>query len=52
MGAENLLLQKFGRKPTRTHDGKVMTLASNLRFCKDIFHLTSPGFCSRLAGAA
>jgi len=40
MGAENLLLQKFGRKPTRTHDGKVMTLASNLRFCTDIFHVS------------
>jgi transposase InsO family protein len=39
MRQENLLLKKFGRKPSRTHDGKVMTLRSNLRFCSDIFQL-------------
>lgn len=32
-----LLLVKPDRKPTRTHDGKIITLASNMRWCSDYF---------------
>lgn len=38
MKEQELLLPKYGKKSTRTHDGKVMTLQSNLRWCSD-------GFC-------
>ena len=37
MKQNNLLLQKFGAKPTRSHDGKVATLKSNIRWCSDAF---------------
>ena len=37
MKQNNLLLQKYGVKPTRTHDGKVATLKSNVRWCTDGF---------------
>lgn len=37
MKQENLLLKPHGRKPTRNHHGKVMTIKSNLRWCSDIF---------------
>jgi transposase InsO family protein len=39
MKEHNLLLQKFGPRPARTHDGKVATLKSNLRWCSDGFRL-------------
>lgn len=37
MGQNSLLLQKYISKPTRTHDGKVETLSSNVRWCSDCF---------------
>lgn len=37
MRAEGLVLARPSRKPTRAHDGKVMTLASNVRWCSDHF---------------
>jgi len=37
MKENNLLLEKPNRKPTRTHDGKIITLKSNLRWCSDYF---------------
>ena len=39
MKENNLLLTKPNRKPTRTHDGKVITLSSNMRWCSDYFAL-------------
>ena len=39
MKEHNLLLQKFGPRPARTHDGKVATLKSNVRWCSDGFRL-------------
>ena len=39
MKENNLLLQKFGKRPTRTHDGKVETIASNVRWCSDSFKI-------------
>lgn len=32
-----LLLPVYGKKPQRTHDGKVITLKSNTRWCSDAF---------------
>jgi putative transposase len=37
MKANELLLQKHARKPARVHDGKIVTLKSNLRWCSDVF---------------
>jgi len=37
MKENQLLLQKFGPRPTRTHDGKVETIKSNVRWCSDGF---------------
>lgn len=37
MKENNLLLAKPNRKPTRTHDGKIITLNSNMRWCSDYF---------------
>jgi len=37
MHENNLLLEKPNQKPTRTHDGKIITLKSNLRWCSDYF---------------
>lgn len=34
-----LLLQRHTGKPTRTHDGKVITLKSDLRYCSDGFEI-------------
>jgi len=34
-----LLLQRHTGKPTRTHDGKVVTLNSDLRYCSDGFEI-------------
>lgn len=39
MKENNLLLQKFGPKPVRVHDGKVETLKSNVRWCSDAFRI-------------
>lgn len=37
MKKNHLLLPSYGKKPTRTHDGKVITLKSNTRWCSDCF---------------
>ncbi len=37
MAMNNLLLQKHTGKPTRTHDGEIITLKSNTRWCSDVF---------------
>jgi len=34
-----LLLARHTGKPTRTHDGKIITLKSNLRWCSDSFEI-------------
>jgi len=40
MRQNNLLLEKHtGHKPKRTHDGEVITLKSNLRWCSDGFEI-------------
>ena len=39
MKAHGLLLRRHGTKPTRTHDGKIITLTSNLRWCSDSFFI-------------
>jgi putative transposase len=39
MKRAGLLLAKHGSKPERLHDGKVITLASDLRWCSDGFEL-------------
>lgn len=37
MRMNGLLLPAYGKKPTRSHDGKVITLKSNTRWCSDTF---------------
>jgi putative transposase len=37
MRQNNLLLQRYTGKPQRTHEGQVITLRSNLRWCSDTF---------------
>jgi putative transposase len=39
MREANLLLQRHTGKPTRTHEGKVITLKSDLRYCSDTFEI-------------
>jgi putative transposase len=39
MKLNGLLLQKYSNKPVRVHDGKVITLKSNLRWCSDHFSI-------------
>ena len=39
MKQNDLLLSHPCRKPTRAHDGKVMTLSSNVRWCSDHFDI-------------
>lgn len=39
MRENQLLLQKHTCKPTRTHDGEIVTLKSNLRWCSDSFEI-------------
>ena len=39
MRAHQLLLQRHTGKPTRTHDGKIVTLKSDLRWCSDSFEI-------------
>jgi putative transposase len=37
MKLNKLLLPAYGKKPTRSHDGKIITLRSNTRWCSDAF---------------
>jgi transposase InsO family protein len=37
MKRTGLLLQRYAPRPSKTHDGKVSTLKSNLRWCSDVF---------------
>jgi putative transposase len=39
MKINKLLLQRYTGKPTRTHDGTIMTPTSNMRWCSDIFEI-------------
>lgn len=39
MKHSGLLLQKYGPRPTRTHEGKIVTLKSNVRWCSDGFRI-------------
>lgn len=39
MKEESLLLKPLPKRPTLTHDGKIITLKSNLRWCSDGFGL-------------
>lgn len=39
MKANDMLLAKHGTRPSKTHDGKIITLKSNLRWCTDTFGL-------------
>lgn len=40
MQENNLLLNRFPMKPLRVHDGKIITLKSNTRWCSDGFYIT------------
>ena len=40
MKKHNLLLSRYASKPLRVHDGKVITLHSNTRWCSDGFYIT------------
>ena len=37
MKANDLLLARYDKKKTQTHDGQVITLKSNTRWCSDCF---------------
>jgi putative transposase len=37
MKMNKLILSAYGKKPARTHDGKIITLKSNTRWCSDAF---------------
>ncbi len=37
MNQNHLLLPAYGKKPTRVHNGKIITLKSNTRWCSDSF---------------
>lgn len=37
MKANNLLLARYDKKKTQTHDGQIITLKSNTRWCSDCF---------------
>ncbi|WP_442929718.1 hypothetical protein [Myxococcus sp. NMCA1] len=39
MRAAGLLLARHNGNPTRTHEGKVATLKSNLRWCSEAFKI-------------
>ena len=39
MRENNLSLERYTARPTRTHDGKIVTLKSNLRWCSDGFRI-------------
>lgn len=40
MKANQLLLSRFASKPLRVHDGNIITLHSNTRWCSDGFYIT------------
>jgi putative transposase len=40
MFENNLLLTKYGAKPLRVHNGKIITLSSNVRWCSDGFYIS------------
>ena len=40
MKQNNLLHFPYGNRPTRVHDGKIITLKINLRWCYDSFTIT------------
>jgi len=43
MKHNHLLLTRYkGEQPTRKHDGKIITLKSNLRWCTDVFECGGP----------
>ena len=39
MRANHLLLQKYTGRPVRAHTGDIITLASNMRWCSDMFEI-------------
>ncbi|WP_148339230.1 IS3 family transposase [Aquicella siphonis] len=39
MKLNKLLLPAYGKKPSRIHDGKIITLRSNTRWCSDAFSI-------------
>lgn len=39
MSRNQLLLRRYASKPERPHEGKVITLKSNLRWCSDMFEI-------------
>lgn len=39
MKQNKLLLPAYGKKPSRKHDGKIITLRSNTRWCSDAFSI-------------
>ena len=39
MREAKLLLQRYGPKPKLLHDGKIITLASDMRWCSDMFEI-------------
>lgn len=39
MRKNRLLLSRYSNKPVRVHDGKVITLTSNTRWCSDSFYI-------------
>jgi transposase InsO family protein len=39
MKLNNLLLQKHTGRPVRSHEGTIITLSSNMRWCSDIFEI-------------
>ena len=39
MRVNHLLLPKYTGRPLRTHDGSVITLRSNMRWCSDVFEI-------------
>ena len=39
MSIHNLLLQKHTGRPVRLHEGKIITLRSNMRWCSDVFEI-------------
>lgn len=40
MKIHNLLFQKHTGRPARLHEGKIITLRSNMRWCSDVFEIT------------
>jgi len=40
MRQNNLLLARYANRPLRVHDGKIITLKSNTRWCSDGFYIT------------